>query len=363
MQYYELAAKWVLSDMTYQTNEGPSLPAHQYLIAGQAGGIPNTGNPYGWPANESPWAEAQNPGSIPSSSGCDTALQADSVDMMVNFPATLGNPYVPCQDYETILDRVDEEFGKSADQWRFYFAEPKALWNAPYGVNHIYNYEVNAVPPNPNITIDSTGNAFAQDVAAGNLAALTYIIPCSSWSDHPAVKRPTNTNILTGETGPNWVNFIVNTIGNTSGTAHDVWKNTTIIVVWDNWGGWYDHMSPFTNPMPYFMGNTDPYEFGYRVPLLVISPYLSAPGTVDHYPLVTHPPVPPPRTQASILHYIETTLGLSSLGSTDAASDDLTEMFNYAQSTPLAFSQIRDTYGPFPAGSGDCHEGQDAGVQ
>jgi phospholipase C len=44
--YYGLASTWVLADEMLQTNEGPSFPAHQYLIAGQSGGIANFTSPY-----------------------------------------------------------------------------------------------------------------------------------------------------------------------------------------------------------------------------------------------------------------------------------------------------------------------------
>jgi phospholipase C len=50
----------------------------------------------------------------------------------------------------------------------------------------------------------------------------------------------------------------VNAIGN---SAH--WSNTAIIITWDDWGGWYDHVAPKI---------VNAYEYGFRVPLIVISP-------------------------------------------------------------------------------------------
>jgi phospholipase C len=57
-----------------------------------------------------------------------------------------------------------------------------------------------------------------------------------------------------------------------------------------------------------------------RVPLIVISPY-AKPGYVDKTP----------RSQASILHFIETVYGLPSLNTQDAQTDDLTALFDFTQ--------------------------------
>jgi phospholipase C len=149
------------------------------------------------------------------------------------------------------------------------------------------------------------------------------------------------------------VNFIVNTVGKSS-----YWGATTIVVVWDDWGGWYDHVVPFHTPSVYpqyynLQNWTDPYEYGYRVPMLVISPYLRAPTTVDHYPFGYSSS--PPRTQASILAYVEQALGLGSLNAADSVSDNLSEMFNYNR-TPIKFQQADPTAG-FPSSPGDCTDG------
>ncbi len=52
-----------------------------------------------------------------------------------------------------------------------------------------------------------------------------------------------------------------------------------LLVVWDDWGGWYDHINPITtigqNNIGYPGGNGNgvPYVYGFRVPLLVVSAY------------------------------------------------------------------------------------------
>jgi phospholipase C len=72
-------------------------------------------------------------------------------------------------------------------------------------------------------------------------------------------------------------------------------------------------------PAPPFDG--DPYEYGFRVPLIVVSAYIKR-GTVDHTTRNSY---------GAILRYLETTFGLPSLGQVDAPAltDDLTSLFDY----------------------------------
>jgi phospholipase C len=124
-----------------------------------------------------------------------------------------------------------------------------------------------------------------KDIANKDLAQVSWVIPPGQDSDHAAVNDGT---------GPSWVASIVNAIGNS-----DYWSNTAIIITWDDWGGWYDHVPP---PAIY-----DQYEYGFRVPLIVVSPYARQ-RYVSH---VTH-------DFGSVLKFIEEAFGLPSLGYADA---------------------------------------------
>jgi phospholipase C len=70
------------------------------------------------------------------------------------------------------------------------------------------------------------------------------------------------------------------------------------------------------------------YVYGFRVPLIVVSPYAKA-ATVTH---VTH-------DFGSILKLIETTFKLPSLGYADTPADDLADCFDLTQS-PITFRAI-----------------------
>jgi phospholipase C len=111
---------------------------------------------------------------------------------------------------------------------------------------------------------------------------------------------------------------VVNSIGNSA-----YWANTAIFITWDDWGGWYDHVAP---PI------ISTYEYGFRVPMIVVSPYAKA-GFVSHQ---TH-------DFGSILKFTEEVFGLPTVGYADAVADDLSDCFNFQQ-TPLTFQPVAAKY-------------------
>jgi phospholipase C len=151
------------------------------------------------------------------------------------------------------------------------------------------------------------------DIGGGKLAGVSWVIPTGQASDHAGMNEGS---------GPSWVASIVNAIGTSS-----YWSDTAIIITWDDWGGWYDHVPP-----PHVINDGTSwgsgYVYGFRVPLIVVSPYAKS-AYVSH-------------TQhdfGSILKFVEVTFGLPSLGYADVAADDLSDCFNFSQ-TPLQFQRI-----------------------
>jgi phospholipase C len=105
------------------------------------------------------------------------------------------------------------------------------------------------------------------------------------------------------------------------------WSNTAIILTWDDWGGWYDHVPPpevLVNCAQWGCG----YVYGFRVPMIIISPY-AKPAYISH---ANH-------DFGSILKFIEETFTLPSLGFADVPADDLADCFNFSQ-TPLTFQTV-----------------------
>jgi phospholipase C len=134
---------------------------------------------------------------------------------------------------------------------------------------------------------------------------VSWVIPTGLESDHA---------LSNDGSGPSWVSSVVNAIGNSQ-----YWSNTAIFIVWDDWGGWYDHVAPQ-------MLNS--YEYGFRVPMIVISPYAKA-AYVSHVP----------HDFGSILKFIEQNFDLPSLGYADVPADNLSDCFNFNQ-TPISFHVV-----------------------
>ncbi len=89
--------------------------------------------------------------------------------------------------------------------------------------------------------------------------------------------------------------------------------------MWDDWGGWYDHVAP---PQLDYEG------LGFRVPLIAISPY-ARPKYVSHAQYET----------ASILRFIENQFGLSPLAAADSRAAGLDDLFNFGQA-PLGYKKV-----------------------
>jgi phospholipase C len=66
---------------------------------------------------------------------------------------------------------------------------------------------------------------------------------------------------------------------------------SVVLIVWDDWGGWYDHVNPAQPSGPgigYSNKTGQQYVYGFRVPLLVVSTfakqhYISGPKTSPIY--------------------------------------------------------------------------------
>jgi phospholipase C len=192
--------------------------------------------------------------------------------------------------------------------WRYYtpaITQPNAIWDA-YDV-------IKGIRYGPDWTADviSPESQILTDIAAGNLADITWVVPTGLNSDHGGELS---------NTGPAWVASIVNAVG-----GSQFWSNTAIFITWDDWGGWYDHVAP---------KHLDEMGLGFRVPLLVVSPYAR-----QHY--VSHVP----HEWGSILHFTEETFGLPSLNQTDVRADDLMDCFDFGQNARV-FKPIRSPLPP-----------------
>jgi phospholipase C len=287
--YFQMAEQYTFGDRMFQTNQGPSFPAHQFIIAGTS-----------QPATLSDLFASENPllqGVQATLTGC-TSPATETVQLIDPTGSESATTY-PCFEHRVLTDLLDAK----GITWRYYTPLPGSIWTAPNAIRHI-----RLGPDWTNNVILNQKQALL-DAGAGQLPQVSWVIPTAEASDHAG---------FNDGSGPSWVASIVNAIG-----ASPYWSSTAIFITWDDWGGWYDHVAPTIY---------DSYEYGFRVPLIVVSPYAKA-GYVSH---VTH-------DFGSILKFIEEDFSLPSLGTADARADDLSDCFDFSQ-TPLSFKAIRAKY-------------------
>jgi phospholipase C len=294
--YWDMASQYVLADHMFPTMFGGSFTAHLDLISGTADLAPNVSE-VDWP-DSSHWGCDATPGTV---SSLVTPAQYEP-----------GRGPFPCfTQFRTMADTLDA----ANISWKYYapgvnggdlgglvWSEFSAIKKVRYGADW-----ANVVSPPTTVLADA---------AAGNLPQISWVIPDYLDSDHSAANS---------DAGPSWVAAVVNAIG-----QGPDWSSTAIVLVWDDWGGWNDHMPP---PQLDWKG------LGIRVPAIVISPYARK-GFVDH-------------TQyefSSILKLAEQTFNLPavgppSFGYTDTRANGMIDAFDFKQK-PRPFVKISAKYPP-----------------
>ncbi len=284
--YFTMAESYVFADHMFQTNQGPSFPAHQYILSGTS-----------TIHNGSSLRAAENPRTPQNkyTGGCDSP--PGSRVYLINPAGDENREVYPCFERQALIDLVEAQKGLT---WRYYQNHVgPGLWSGPDAIRHIRNspaYKTHVLAPSSQVLTD---------IARGHLANVVWVIPSPKSSDHAGI---------TNGSGPSWVTSVVNAIGKSK-----YWDDTAIFVTWDDWGGWYDHVKP---------KQYNSYELSFRVPLIVISPYARA-GYVSKKQ----------HEFGSILKFTEKVFTLGSLGTTDVRADDLSDCFNFAR-TPRKFVKI-----------------------
>ncbi len=267
--YWSYASHYALSDNFFSTILGPSFPNHLVTIASQSGGV------------------VDNPINILHGAwGCDSGPQArvEKVDADGNHRFVY-----PCFNFRTLGD----ELAQKKISWAYYApvrGEPGYNWSAFDAIRHIrYSHLWNRdVRPQ---------DAFFQDIAHNRLPAVSWVTPDGLHSEHPPY------SICLGE---NWTVKRINAI-----MRSRYWRDTAVVLTWDDFGGTYDHVSP---------PKKSAIMFGPRVPAIVISPYARA-HSIDHHTYNFN----------SILRFIENWLSLPPLTRYDASSTSISGSFDFKQ--------------------------------
>lgn len=283
--YWQYARRFTLGDHFFANQLGPSFPGHLFYLAAQAGW--STGNPGlgGAMSGGFYW-------------GCDESKPVDVQDQKTC--TTYQTP--SCFDIPSVPDVLP-----AGVTWKFYStnislgSKPWSMFEAisriryGEGWNHVAKM-----------------SQFEQDLANGTLPNVSWIVSQDTDDEHPMVG-----SVCEGE------NWTVDTINKVMQSSHGYWANTAILVTWDDFGGWYDHVPP---PRQYGCDEKKPYGLGFRLPFLAISPY-ARPGFVFRETA----------EQASVPRFIEKIFGatrtLSDLdpAAQDGQANDLMGAFDFHQ--------------------------------
>ncbi|HKF23045.1 MAG TPA: alkaline phosphatase family protein [Candidatus Angelobacter sp.] len=305
--YLALAKQYGWANYMFQTNQGPSFPAHQFIFG--ATSAPNLHDDrIGTFAAENMSVQGMGAGCIAQPGVTVQLIDAAGVE-------DPNNKIFPCFDHDTVADLLKP----LSIHWRYYAPSAGSIWTAPNAIRHICD-PINGQCQGADwqSSVDLTPADVLRHASSPNcdLRPVSWVIPKGQNSDHA--------NGNTGG-GPSWVASIVNTIGtstckNPDGTSY--WESTAIFITWDDWGGWYDHEPPTILGSP--QGG---YQLGFRVPLIVVSAFTPA-GNINNNR----------HDFGSIIRFIEQNFGIAEGALTFAdqrAKNDLTGFFTLSTARPF----------------------------
>jgi len=205
-------------------------------------------------------------------------------------------------DIPTIFDRLQER----GISWKYYIRDYEP------DLNYRDLKELNYLPPqiqwvpllsfdrfldNPELSsrIVDLGEYYT-DLENDTLPAVSYVLLLGA-TDHP-VSDP--------QLGQITIRTMLHTL-----MESKAWTNTALLITYDDWGGWYDHVPP---------PQVDKYGYGFRVPLMLVSAYARQ-GYIDHTRL----------DHTSLLKFIESNWDIAPLAERDRQANNFTSAFDFSQ--------------------------------
>jgi phospholipase C len=251
--YWELARQYVLADRFFSSAQGGSSINHQYWVAARSSGQADTIPP----------------------TGIDLLTIFDRLDVAkVSWKFYVKN-YTPALSFR---NRLPNDSRDAQLAWVPLLTMPRFVDD-----------------PARMARLTDLANLYT-DLVNGDAPAVSYIIQGGT-SEHPPG------HIVNGE---------IATVAIISAIMRSrLWESSAIILTWDDWGGWYDHVAP---------PQVDRDGYGFRVPALIISPYARQ-GLIFHETA----------DFTSILKFIERLHGLAPLSSRDEQANDLMHAFDFQQ--------------------------------
>jgi phospholipase C len=251
--YWNLADEYVLFDTFFSSDHGGSFANHIFWVAAERGG---------------------------------------------NGVSREGYP-----DLVTIFDRLEEK----GISWKFYVQnyDPYITYRTAHEILGNRSSQVIWVPllniprflDNPELSSHIVDlSEYYTDLENGTLPAVAYIVP-SGASEHPPGSV---------RSGQKFVKALIQSLMRSS-----VWESSAFLLVYDDWGGWYDHVSP---------PQVDEFGYGFRVPAILVSSYARR-GHIDSTVL----------DFTSVLKFIEENWNLEPVAERDAKANNFLSAFDFTQ--------------------------------
>lgn len=291
--YYFMASNFATSDRWFHPAMTRSHPNHMYMIGGTSQGH-----------------------AYPLAGGGDDVRNVNPADLLT-------------------APTIFEELQNAGITWKIYVnTQGSSCTGPPYDpaclltLSFVQNFEWGQLIPTLYPQNIAPISQYFTDLQNGTLPQVARIEPASlaGLDEHPSNSDKAASNV---QKGAAYVSTLINGLMNSSS-----WKDSAFILTYDEFGGLYDHVSPQPTVSPdgippsdlktgdictKFTGPTCDFVYtGYRVPLIVISPY-----SKEHY--VSHTIA----DYTSVLKLIETRFNVPALTQRDTVQPDMTEFFDF----------------------------------
>jgi phospholipase C len=297
--YWAYADRFVLADMFFTSMFGPTFPEHLYTVAAQSHGIVDnktTTNVEGNYCDDETEVtkrfrlEDLTRADIRNIMQLEKNITAEVPDQLIRIAAYWETTRT-CVDIKVLPDLLE----RKGISWKYY-ANDDTWMNALQSIRHVRFGPMwrKVQPP----------ETFLNDLRRGELPAVSWLIPPEGDpNEHPG----SMTNVCEGE---NWTVEYLNAV-----MRSDAWPTTAIVIVWDDFGGFYDHVPP---PRYDIMG------LGPRTPALIISPWTVRGDNPDGGAIDSTV-----YEFSSVLRFIEDLYGLKPMTQRDRRADPLSGAFDY----------------------------------
>jgi phospholipase C len=282
--YWAYASRYALADRFFASWKGASFTNNLYSVAAQSGIYDSTLN--GRFVSWNPFSESTRHLTY---WGCDDP--ADTLVQMLNPTTGKTSQMFPCFGFRS-LPNVLSANGVS---WHFYNTTgEQSIHNPLDALTKVRNRPAlwSQVMPT---------KRFYSDASAGTL-------PAVSWVAGSMVEHPPSSTCRGENQSVSFVNAVMNN--------PTLWSSTAIFIVWDEWGGFYDHVAP---------PQVDGISYGFRVPFIAISPYTAQGSSSDGGNISSTF-----YSNVSILKFIEDNWALPSLTPADAHANDMMDIFDFS---------------------------------